>query len=779
MDSHVAQYPNPASFVTPRKRIHIALLAAALCLPACTAWAQTTATVAVIATSVSSTVPPEGYGVDTAVYDGGLTASGVAPALQAAGVTALRYPGGSYADVFNFISGTDQTLNDGAYLAPNTSFNLWMSDTVLPAGAAAVITVNYGSNVTNNGPALPSEAAAWVQYANVTNHYGIVYWEIGNETYGNGYYPGWNWEYDLHVLDQTAANRVGNAALSPAAYGTNAAAFVTAMKAVDPTIKCGISASVSPYATGWDQDVFQAISSALSGTGLYPDFVIVHYYPGGTDAQVLAAQSTIPAIVAQIRSDLKAYYTLSNVNEMEILVTESGAPSTGGILPFLFAADEFPTWFENGASNVDYQALHQGFLENNTNEQDGPSYGVLFSSTVARAGDSMVATTSSNSLLRAHAVQRTDGQTGVILVNEDPSNNTAVTVNISGAALAGTGTQYNFGNANFTSGSATANSGISESPISGVGNSFTVTVPAYSATAILMPALTGKYFLLSNSGNLNLAAGATTGNASTVTVSPSNGFNGTVAMTCAVTGPSGAASPATCSLGSPSVATGSGTDLLTIATTPTTTAGTYSVLVTGLSGSLTQFTTVTVNVTAPPSFALSNSGNISLSPGAIMGNTSLITVTPAGGFTGAIAMTCTISASPTGASDLPTCSLAAPSVTISGTTALTDLLTVNTTPATTALNKPANPLWPTTGGAVLALVFFFGIPARRRKSLSLLGLLVFFVSISAIGCGSGGGGGGGGANTNPGTTEGTYSVTVTGTSASGTAETSVVTLTVN
>jgi hypothetical protein len=75
-------------------------------------------------------------------------------------------------------------------------------------------------------------------------------------------------------------------------------------------------------------------------------------------------------------------------------------------------------------------------------------------------------------------------------------------------------------------------------------------------------------------------------------------------------------------------------------------------------------------------------------------------------------------------------------------------------------------------------VFLFGIPARRRKWLSMLGLLVFFVSIAAIGCGSGAGGGGGGKS-NPGTTAGTYSVTVTGTPASGTAQTTVVTLVVN
>ena len=768
-----------------RKRIHAVLAAVALCLPACSALSQTTASVTVNATSVSAAVPPEGYGVDTAVYDGGLTASGVAPALQAAGVTALRYPGGSYADVFNFISGTDQTLNDGAYLAPNTSFNLWMSDTVLPAGAAPVITVNYGSNVTDDGPALPSEAASWVQYANVTNNYGIVYWEIGNETYGNGYYSGWDWEYDLHDLDQTAANRVGNAALSPTAYGTNAAAFVLAMKAVDPSIKCGISVNTSQYSPGWDKDVFQAISSALSGTGLYPDFVIVHWYPNGTDAQALAAQATIPALVAQIRSDLEAYYTLSNVNEMQILVTESGPPNTGGIVPFLFAADEFPTWFENGASNVDYQALHQGFLEPTSNEQDGPSYGTLFSSTVARVGYSMVAATSSNSLLRTHAVQRTDGQTGVILVNEDPTNNAAVTVSISGVTLSSTGTQYNFGNANFSSGSATANSGISESSLSGVGNNFTVTVPAYSATAILMPALSGKYFLLSNSGNLNLVAGATTGNTSTITVSPSNGFTGTVGLTCAVSGPSGATSPATCSLATPSVASGS-TDALTVTTVSTTTAGSYTITVTGTSGSITQTTTVTVIVTAPPvpSFALTNGGAITISPpGATTGNTTTITVTPSGGFTGSVALTAAIATSPSGATDLPTFSFSATPVSITAAGAGTSTLTISTTAATSTQCNAASQMphgipWYAGGGAVLAGIFLFGIPSRRRKGRAILGMLVLLAVFTGgvLACG-GGSSAACTPTTTPGTTAGSYTITVTGTSGALTG-TSTVTLTV-
>jgi hypothetical protein len=78
---------------------------------------------------------------------------------------------------------------------------------------------------------------------------------------------------------------------------------------------------------------------------------------------------------------------------------------------------------------------------------------------------------------------------GVVLINEDPNNSTTVTISISNAKpTSSSGTQYQFGNANFPAGSATATSGITSSPISGVGSNFTVTVPAYSTTAVLIPA---------------------------------------------------------------------------------------------------------------------------------------------------------------------------------------------------------------------------------------------------------------------------------------------------
>ncbi len=448
----------------------------------------TGASVSIDVASSQGSVPAQGYGVDSVVRDQYMTTPGLGASLEAGGFNTIRYPGGSIGDKFNFISDSNQSVNDGAQFAPGDTFNNWISDLLQPSGAQGLIVINYGSNPTNDGPAPVSEAAAWVQDADIAHNYGILYWEIGNEIYGNGYYANYDWEYDLHVLDQTAANRVGNPALSPTAYGTNAAAFIRAMKAVDPNIKCGVFLSTSPWALNWNQDVLSAISQGLQGSGYALDFVILHWYPKGTDAQVLASTATIQSQVAQVRSDIQQYYTLGNASQLQLLVTESATPTTGGIFPYLFTTDEFLTWFEQGASNVEYQQLHSGVYQDSaSNTPMGPWYGVQFDSTIARPGDRMVAATSSNPLLRVHGVRRSDGQVGVVLINEDPSNDTTVSVSVSGATLASSGTEYTFGNADFPSGAQSPNQGISPQAIGGVGNTFTVTVPAYSTVALLIP----------------------------------------------------------------------------------------------------------------------------------------------------------------------------------------------------------------------------------------------------------------------------------------------------
>ena len=107
--------------------------------------------------------------------------------------------------------------------------------TAQAAGAQPIITVNYGTGT-------PALAAAWVQDADVTNNYGIQYWEVGNEVYGNGTY-GANWEADSHC--ETSLNgpavTIGSEPsqtydCGPTQYADNVLQYISAMKAVDPDI---------------------------------------------------------------------------------------------------------------------------------------------------------------------------------------------------------------------------------------------------------------------------------------------------------------------------------------------------------------------------------------------------------------------------------------------------------------------------------------------------------------------------------------------------------------
>ena len=180
----------------------------------------------------------------------------------------------------------------------------------------------------------------------------------------------------------------------------------------------------------------------------------------------------------------------------------------------------------------------------------------------------------------------------------------------------------------------------------------------------------------------------------------------------------------------------------------------------------TEYATVTAPV--PASFSLSGSA-VSIAPGATTGNTSTITVTPAGGFTGSVSLSAALTGSPAGAIDPPTVSFGATSpVSLNGSSAATATMTVTTTPASTgALRRSAHPgaRW-LDGGAVLACILLFGIPSKRRRWQTLLGLVVLLASLTTglISCGGGGSSGGGGGGGNTGTTAGTYTFTITGTS---------------
>lgn len=146
-------------------------------------------------------------------------------------------------------------------------------------------------------------------------------------------------------------------------------------------------------------------------------------------------------------------------------------------------------------------------------------------------------------------------------------------------------------------------------------------------------------------------------------------------------------------------------------------------------------------------------------------STTTITVTPSFGFTGQVTLTAQVTSSPSGAQYPPSLSFGSTSpVTITGTGPATATLTISTTSASAAaLHAPLRPgsRWSTAGGAVLACLVLFSLPARRRGWRNLLGLLTLGMVLLA-GAASCGGGSPTLATTNSGTTSGNYTLTVYG-----------------
>ncbi|MFJ9770648.1 cellulose binding domain-containing protein [Kitasatospora sp. NPDC101157] len=400
--------------------------------------AASSVSVSVDAALQLATVPATGVGVNIPVYDADMNAAATPGLLSTAGINTVRYPGGSHSDVYHWQTGTAE---DGQYVAPNTGFDAFMG-TVRAAGAQPIITANYGSGT-------PQEAAAWVQYANVTKGYGVKYWEIGNEVYGNGEYNA-TWEYDTH------------SSKSATTYANNVLQYISAMKAADPSVKIGAVLTTPGY---WPDglvgpgDTMDWNHTVLSIAGSKIDFAIVHAYPTSTSPADLLTkpQAQNAAITGAVRS-LINQYAGSHAPDVGIAVTEANAQAYLDTSPNgLFAPDNYLTWLENGAFNVDWWDLRNGTdctkvttVEGATDYNDGGTvssgspcepavntpfpayYGIQMISRLGAPGDTLVKAASSSSLLTAHAVRRANGDVDVMLINKDPNNDATVNLSYTG-----------------------------------------------------------------------------------------------------------------------------------------------------------------------------------------------------------------------------------------------------------------------------------------------------------------------------------------------------------
>jgi trimeric autotransporter adhesin len=341
------------------------------------------------------------------------------------------------------------------------------------------------------------------------------------------------------------------------------------------------------------------------------------------------------------------------------------------------------------------------------------------------------------------------------------------------------------------SATATAN-GIAVTPVNGNATTHAVVASypgdtAYGGSVSTPAQLASGAANFSLSGTpLSIAAGASAN--ATITITPNGAFTGTVVLQCSVSaGPSGGTGAPTCSISPQATITGTlaVTATLTVATQAATTAGSYTITVTGASGGSPVTTHVPLTVTAPPlppNFTLTNTTVTIASPGAT--GTSTITVTPSGGFTGSVALSCTVT-SPGGSVDPPVCSVTQPAA-ITGTGSVTATLTVNTTAASASLAPAGNNLTPyitrnragsVRGGMILSALLLFGVPVRRRRWKTLF-MLLLIAAASAITVGCGAGANAIKTNANPGTTPGKYTLTVTGVAGT-TMATTPVTVTLN
>ncbi|MEN3310264.1 MAG: hypothetical protein V7603_6466 [Micromonosporaceae bacterium] len=447
------------------------------------ATAAASVTVSVNARAGLATVPDAGLGINDAVWDSQLGTAATSDLLKAAGVRMMRYPGGSYGDIYHWKDNTAP----GGFVAPGTDFDTFMAS-VRRVGAQPMIIANYGTGT-------PAEAADWVRYANVTKGYGAKYWTIGNENYGNGHY-GADWEADNHT-DK-----------SPTGYANGVVAFAQAMKAVDPTVRIGAVLTMPAnwpdgLIAGGDADTWNRTVLSIAGSTV--DFVDLHWYPGGGDAADALAKPLQIDDAMYLVHELLARYAGANASRIGISLTETNVGVGQNTQPgALYLADVYSGLLENGVFTVTWWNVHNGIGKVSTvagqtdyndfgmlssaaclsdgttcepplNTPFAPYHGLSMMNTFAHPGDQFIRAGTDQPSVTAHAVRRPDGDLAVLLVNKDPDNAYPATIDYAGyTPAAGAPTVYSFTN------------GASAVTSAQTGTATSQTLPPYSLTTVVL-----------------------------------------------------------------------------------------------------------------------------------------------------------------------------------------------------------------------------------------------------------------------------------------------------
>jgi alpha-L-arabinofuranosidase len=362
---------------------------------------------------------------------------------------------------------------------------------------------------------------------------GIMLWTIGNEPWNNGFYnqsrtvgsdadnsgkydQSPSPEADLHAgkvpNSKEWGRHQGNAKVGPTAYGEAVVQYAKAMKAVDPKILVGAFVIQPPYVSGADQLGKNWNAGVLKAACASMDFSAAAFWEGNTqpattdtmdeeDLVTLARDPMDPTRYfpggnrlhydfGQLVHDLVEKYKkfCPSNHQPPLAITSLGIaqwlPYKNPAAAALFSADAVTMLLENGAYTVVWSPIHApspSFLDEK-NQPQPAYYGIKLIHQVALPGDAFVNATSQMDSLKVHAVKRRDGGLGLLLINDDLARSTAVTVSVNGYAYATKGTRYDYGKLTIDAGKT-----ITEAPIENLGPTFTVEVPRYGITAIVIP----------------------------------------------------------------------------------------------------------------------------------------------------------------------------------------------------------------------------------------------------------------------------------------------------
>jgi len=231
-------------------------------------------------------------GMNIAVwYDLVSNQTAIVDAFKAAGITQVRWPGGSDSDLYHWAT---NTLCANGYADGNDTFSNFVNDIAVPANLDVALTANYGSNGTCNGGGEPSEAAAWVTAA-LADGITPSHITVGNEEYGS-------WEYDLHTTPHDPIT-YADAVLGSTGY-------YQSIKTASPNTLVGVVVDADNATGGWDNTVL------ANAKGAY-DFVEYHYYPE------TPGQESDTFLVQQAAQELT-----TNINTIRAELAKWGTPDT-------------------------------------------------------------------------------------------------------------------------------------------------------------------------------------------------------------------------------------------------------------------------------------------------------------------------------------------------------------------------------------------------------------------------------------------------------------------